>query len=170
MSTVTISIPRRLYEEARRRGVDIESRVVELLARELGLDPVTEAGLHLELAERYMGEARRLLGEGDVVQASEKLYKVAEECIKALAEALGLEEAEEARRRGRWTLGLLDRAAGRLAELVDRRVYDDWNHAYFLHVEGFHEARLSAEQVEKRMRFVEELLEIARSVVEKRRQ
>ncbi len=163
--TVTISIPRRLYEEAQRRGVDIESLVVELLSRELGLDPREEAKLHLELAERMLREARALLEKGDAVQASEKLYKAAEECIKAMAEALGLEEASEARRRGRWSLSLLDSAAARLADVIDRRVYDDWDHVYFLHVEGFHEARLSAQQVEKRARYVEELLEMARRVV-----
>ncbi|AEM38477.1 PaREP1 family protein [Pyrolobus fumarii 1A] len=163
--SVTISIPRRLYEEARKKGLDIESRIVELLARELGLDPEVEASLHLELAEKYLLEAKKLIEEGDAVQASEKLYKVAEECIKSMAEALGLEESREAQRRGRWTLGLLDNAAGRLAEIVDRRVYDDWDHAYFLHVEGFHEAGLGIEQVKKRAKYVEELLEIAKRVV-----
>ncbi len=89
--------------------------MVELLAQMLGLDPREEAALHLELAER-------LLEGGDAVQASERLYGAAEECVKAMAEALGVEEAAEARRRGRWTLRLLDRAAFRLSRLVDRRV------------------------------------------------
>ena len=40
MSTV-ISIPRKLYEEAVKRGIDIESRIIELLAKDLGLDPGT---------------------------------------------------------------------------------------------------------------------------------
>ncbi len=165
MTAATITIRRRLYEEARRRGVDIESLVVEVLARELGLDPREEAVLHLELAEKMFRDARLHVEKGDVVQASEKLYKAAEECIKAMAEALGLEEAEEARRRGRWTLGLLDSAAARLADAIDRRVYDDWDHTYFLHVEGFHEARLGRQQVERRARYVGELLEIAKRVV-----
>ncbi len=163
--SVAISIPRRIYGEARRRGLDVESRIVELLARDLGLDPRDEAGLHLELAEKHLREAKRLVERGDAVQASEKLYKAAEECIKAMAEALGLEEARAARERGRWTLGLLDNAAARLAEVVDERIYDDWDHAYFLHVEGFHEARLGVEQVRRRLRYIEELLEAARRIV-----
>ncbi len=164
--SIAVGIPKKLYEEAVRRGVDVESRVVELLARDLGLDPRDEAPLHLELAERFMGEGRELLREGDAVQASEKLYKVAEECIKAMAEALNLEEAVKAREVGRWTLKLLDAAAKELAERVSERVYDDWDHAYFLHVEGFHEARLGRDQVEARVKYVEELLQITKKVIQ----
>ena len=146
--------------------MDIESMVIELLARELNLDPRTEAQARLELAEQLLVEARRLLEEKrDPIQASEKLYKAAEELIKAMAEALGLPEAIEARKKGRWTLRLLDNAAARLAHLIDARIYDDWDHAYFLHVEGFHEARLGIEQVERRARYIVELLELAKKVV-----
>jgi len=124
-----------------------------------------EARVHLELADRYLREAEEYLERGDSVQACEKLYKVAEECIKAMAIALRLEEAEEARRRGKWSLKLLDLAAKKLAEKVSERVYDDWDHAYFLHVEGFHEARLGLEQVKARVKHIRELFEIAKSVL-----
>lgn len=95
-------IPRRLLEKARARGIDVESFVAEALARALGIDPREEAEVHLELAERFLEEGRELLRKGDPVQASEKLYRVAEECIKAMAMALGLEESKEARARGTW--------------------------------------------------------------------
>lgn|GEM_PF-4334772 len=39
---------------------------------------------HLEFAEKYLEEGRSLVDK-DPVQASEKLYKAAEECVKALA-------------------------------------------------------------------------------------
>ncbi len=64
-----------------------------------------------------------------------------------------------------WSLKLLDRAARKLSEKVDSRVYDDWDHAYLLHTEGSHKARLDLEQVRARMRYIEELLRIARKVV-----
>ncbi len=163
---VSVGIPRRLYEEAVRRGIDVESRIIELLAKDLGLDPKDEAPLHLELAERFMSEGTELLRRGDTVQASEKLYKVAEECIKAMAEALNLEEVAKAREVGRWTLKLLDVAAKELSRRVSERIYDDWDHAYFLHVEGFHEARLSKEQVEARVKYVKELLQITRKTIQ----
>ncbi len=167
--SVAISIPKRLYEEAKKRGLDIETRVVEFLARELGLDPREEAGLHLELAERFLREALSLLEKNDTVQASEKLYKAAEEAIKAMAEALELPEAEEARKRNKWSLRLLDLAANKLAMEVDERIYDDWDHAYFLHTEGFHEARLDSNQVRARAKYVEELLEIAKKIISQRK-
>lgn len=119
----------------------------------------------LELAEKLLKEGLELVRKGDSVQASEKLYKAAEECIKAIAHRLGLEEAKEAAARGRWTARLLDRAAKALSEIVDRRIYDDWDHAYFLHVEGFHEMRLDIEQVKNRVKFIEELLNIANDII-----
>ena len=163
--TVVVRVPRRLYEEARRRGIDVEAWIVETLARELGLDPRVEAGLRLELAERFLQEGLKFLERGDAVQASEKLYRAAEEAVKAMAEALELDVVEEVRRRGRWTLRLLDHAASSLADRIDRRVYDDLDHAYLLHVEGLHEARLSIDQVRARAKYVEDLLRIAREII-----
>ena len=114
-----------------------------------------------------MRKTKELLREGDVVQVSEKLYKVAEECIKAMAKLLSFEEAKE---KGRWTLKLLDAAARKLAEKVDAVVLHSWDHAYFLHVESFHEARLGLEQVEARMKYIEELLHIAKKLMQTRRE
>lgn len=93
--------PEKLYEKARERGIDVESFITDSLARELGLDPDEEAGVHVELAEKMFERGRELLDKGDVTQASEKFYKVAEECIKALSLTMGLGEASEARARGR---------------------------------------------------------------------
>ena len=56
-----IMVPRRLLEEARRRGIDIESRVIELLSWDLGLDPREEALIHLEFAARLLDEARQAI-------------------------------------------------------------------------------------------------------------
>ena len=162
-----VSIPEKLYREARERGIDVESLLVDALLRELRLDPEERAEIRLELAAKLLREGVELV-DRDPVQASGKLYKAAEECVKALAEALKLEEAEEAGRRGRWTLRLLDGAARRLGERVDRRIYDDWDHAYFLHVEGFHEARLAAEQVKARAKYISELLEISKKTIKEK--
>nr|WP_245521939.1 PaREP1 family protein [Pyrobaculum neutrophilum] len=64
------------------------------------------------MAERFLAEAEQYVERGDAVQASEKLYKAVEECVEALAEALGVEALGEVRRRGRWDTWLLGRAAG----------------------------------------------------------
>lgn len=87
---VVIRVPRRVADEARRRGLDVESLAIDSVIEKLELDPREEAVIHVELAERFLNEARERIDRGDPVQASEKLYKVAEECIKALAIALDL--------------------------------------------------------------------------------
>jgi hypothetical protein len=56
---------------------------------------------------------------------------------------------------------LLFSAAKRLSERVNSQVANWWHAAWFLHVEGFHEARLSIEEVKFRVKFVEELVKFA---------
>ena len=63
--------------------------------------PFDDARKRLELAERFLAEGRELIDK-DPVQASEKLYKAAEEAVKIIAIALKLPEADEAVKRGRW--------------------------------------------------------------------
>ncbi|MHC1577267.1 MAG: PaREP1 family protein, partial [Candidatus Methanospirareceae archaeon] len=77
-----------------------------------------------------------------------------------------LSKSKEARRKGRWTATLLFRAVRRLSERVERvnlEILNWWAQAWFLHVEGFHEARLEIEEVKVRVGSVRELV----SVVEK---
>jgi hypothetical protein len=90
-------LPKRLVEALEARGLDMVDIIVNALRD--GLDPRIFAEARVELAERLLDEAREYIGKGDAVQASKKMYKVAEECIKALAEALQVKEAEEARKR-----------------------------------------------------------------------
>jgi len=119
----------------------------------------------LELAERFLAEGRELVNK-DPVQASEKLYKAAEEAVKALAIALNLDEAEKALEKGRWTVSLLDDAVYAISEkLRVKEVMDWWDSAYRLHVDGFHEARLRSVDVAKRFGHVEALVGLARRVV-----
>ncbi len=97
------------------------------------------------------------------MQASEKLYKAAEEAIKALAIALNLDEAKAAREQGRWTAALLfsavDSISDRLGGGEEVRLW--WRVAWFLHVEGFHEARLKPSQVVRDLKHVEALVRLA---------
>jgi hypothetical protein len=53
--------------------------------------------------------------QGDPVQASEKLYKAAEEAVKVLARRFALPEHEEAEGKGRWTAILLSSAVRSLS-------------------------------------------------------
>jgi len=121
---------------------------------------------HLELAERFLAEGKELI-DRDPVQASEKLYKAAEEAVKAIALALGLPEAAKAMEKGRWMLSLLDDAVYAISEKLGvKELMDWWDAAWFLHVESFHEARLRSIDVAKRYGHVEALVSLAKRVVQ----
>lgn len=94
-----------------------------------------------------LSESEVYISKGDVVQASEKLYKAAEECIKLLAKHFKLSEAEVAEERGRWTVTLLERAVESLTSKLGVDVRIGWDAANYLHVWGFHEAKIEIEGV-----------------------
>jgi hypothetical protein len=121
---------------------------------------VAAAG-RLELARRLLAEAEEYLAKGDAVQSSEKLYKAAEECIKALAERLNLKEVREAEEKGRWTVTLLEKAVGKLVDKLGVDVEFGWAEANYLHVWGFHEAKLDVEDVKRRIPIIRRLVDLA---------
>jgi hypothetical protein len=127
-----------------------------------------EVERHIALALRYLEEGRALMEE-DPVQASEKLYKAAEEAVKALAVALDLEQARVAAKEGGWWTRLLNRAAEAVAERLGLEEFALWwKAAYYLHVEGFHEARLNSEDVKRNYRYVEALVTTAEKILKGR--
>jgi len=75
----TARLPRKLTLEASRRGFDVEALIVEALFEKLNLDPGEEAATRVELAGYFLEEAKKHIEAGDSVQASQKLYRVAEE-------------------------------------------------------------------------------------------
>jgi phosphatidylserine/phosphatidylglycerophosphate/cardiolipin synthase-like enzyme len=119
---------------------------------------------HLELAERFLTEGGGLIDK-DPVQASEKLYKVAEEAVKAIAAAL--DEARKALERGRWTLSLLNDAVYAISERLGvKELIDWWGSAHRLHLGGFHEARLRSIDVALRLRDdVEAVVDLAKKAL-----
>jgi len=127
-----------------------------------------EAERRLELALKYLEEGRAF-ADKDPVQASEKLYKAAEEAVKALAAALDLEQAKTAAREGGWRAKLLNRAAEAAAEkLGTEELALWWKAAYHLHVEGSREARLDSEDVKRNAKYVEALVKTAAEVLKSR--
>jgi hypothetical protein len=160
-TSVSIPLPRSLYERAKEAGIDVEDLLIVELVERLQLGSTDAALAHLELAKKYVVEAKEHIGRGDAVQASEKMYKVVEECIKALAKLHQAPELKEAGRRGRWATWLLGAAATWLSrELNDPKVEVAWGIAYDTHVWGFHEAKYDVEVVKARIKYAEELLEI----------
>ncbi len=167
MATVVVRVPRRLYERIVERGIDLEEKIVEALLAELDADPEEEALIRVELAERLLEEARELLGKGDAVQASEKMYKVVEECIKALARLYDIPERRRAIQEGRWWTQLLGKASRRLARLLNEpRLELVWSLAYEIHVWGFHEAKYSVEDVRGDLEHVKWILDYTKKHLE----
>ncbi|MCC6004556.1 MAG: PaREP1 family protein [Thermofilum sp.] len=124
-----------------------------------------EARERVELALRYLEEGKALV-ERDPVQASEKLYKAAEETVKALAVHLGLSDIlEGVEKRGRWTATDLEKAVEAVAEKIGDWFSAAWDAVWTLHVWGFHEAKLDSKAVELRVRRVERMLVEARKLV-----
>lgn len=79
------------------------------------VDVELEVRQHIELALKHLEEGRALI-DRDPVQASEKLYKAAEEVVKALTIHYNMNDIiEKVTERGRWTATELDKAARRIA-------------------------------------------------------
>ncbi|MGC8975020.1 MAG: PaREP1 family protein [Thermoprotei archaeon] len=114
----------------------------------LGIDPKRVAEVRLEVAERMFREAEEYVAKGDPVQASEKIYKAVEECIKALAEVFRVKVLEDVEGRGKWETWLLGKASRELAEkLSEEKISLAWSKAYEIHVWGFHENKYSIEDI-----------------------
>jgi hypothetical protein len=109
---------------------------------------------YIEIAERFLVEGRELIDK-DPVQASEKLYKAAEEVVKVLAIALNLPEARKAIESGGWWSKLLEKTAQSVAKALGVKEFILWwNTAYKLHVDGFHETKLSSEDIRERYEYI----------------
>ncbi len=133
-------------------------------------DPQLEVEQHLETAENFLGEAKRLIEMAVqtseqiyIMQASEKLYKVAEECIKALAIKYNVKELEKVKVKGKWDTWLLGQAAASLAEILgEKQIETAWKYAYDIHVWGFHERKYSIREIQHAQPDIEWLLNYAK--------
>jgi len=114
----------------------------------------------IQFIKRLVSEGENYLEKGDAVQSSEKLYKAAEECVKALSERFKLEEVKVAEERGRWTVTLLEKSVGKLEGELGIDVELGWAEANYLHVWGFHEVKLDTEDVRRRVPMIKRLLEL----------
>jgi len=124
---------------------------------------------YVEIAEKLLAKGRELIDK-DPVQASEKLYKAAEEAVKALAIALNLPEARKAIESGGWWSKLLEKAAQAVAKALGIKEFILWwDTAFKLHVDGFHEARLSSEDVKERYEYIETMVNMVKRILQKQR-
>ena len=151
-----------LIRKAKEKGTDVEDVLLTPISEE---DPSEGVSIRLGMAEKFLKEAEEYIREGDPVQASEEAYKVAEEVVKALAEEFRLPEHEEALREGRWTAYSIGKAANRLSEKLGMWVVNGWSDAFYLHVWGFHERKLSVDDIKQYFDGVKEMFIEAKKVL-----
>jgi hypothetical protein len=120
---------------------------------------------HIDLALRYFEEGRSL-ADKDPVQASEKLYKAAEEAVKALAIRFNMEDILKiVDERGRWTVTELEKAVSRISKELGEWFSAAWDRANYLHVWGFHEAKLDSNAVKGRVPDIERMISETRKII-----
>ncbi|MEM0374208.1 MAG: PaREP1 family protein [Sulfolobaceae archaeon] len=151
-----------LVKKAEEKGINVEDVLLIALSK---VDPEESIRLRVQLAERYMKDLEEYMKKGDAIQASEKAYKVAEEIVKALAEKFRTPEYQQAMKEGRWYTYTLGKAVNSLAKEVGEWLLDGWNSAYFLHVWGFHEAKLSVGDITLYLSKVIKMYEEAKKII-----
>ena len=157
-------IPEGLVKEIEKRGLSVVDLIVSTLGKDVDPKVIIEA--RIELAEKSLAEAKEYLEKGDAVQASEKMYKAVEECIKVLAQHYNTPEYQVAVREGRWWTQLLGKAARGLSRrLSEPKIIDAWARAYDDHVWGFHEAKYEVEDVRDDVELVDWLLNYVKQKV-----
>ena len=162
------AIPRRAAEETKRRNLDPEPPADNFLASLLGSDPQIATEPHLELAVRYLEEGRGLI-DTDPAQASEKLYKAAEEAVKALTIHFNLKDIlEDVEKSGTWSLGKLEKAVLSISDKVGDWFRSSWDTAWVLHVWGLHEAKFDAEDFRRRLPSINRIVTEAQRIIEKK--
>jgi hypothetical protein len=127
------------------------------------LDP--EIKKHLDLALSFLEEGKSFV-EKNPVQASEKLYKAAEESVKLLALYLGISDVlAQVRQRNRWTVTDLEKAVEAISHKLGDWFGEAWDRAWALHVWGFHEAKFDSEAVKIRLPYIEKIVEETKKIV-----
>jgi hypothetical protein len=82
------------------------------------------------LPEKLLKEADELLKKGDLVQASEKYYKAAEETIKILVNSLNIEEAKLLKEKGDLNPKELENAVYHVyRKIQDEKILNYWSSA-----------------------------------------
>jgi uncharacterized protein (UPF0332 family) len=159
-SIITLSLPRVLFERLKMLDVDIESKIVDYLLQELKLNPNEEFEIHVELARKFLEEGKKMFEENPV-QACEKLYKAAEEAIRALAIKHNIKEIiRRVGLRGRWKTDDFFDTVNILKKTYGDDIRRWWNTAWTLHVWGFHEAKATKEYVEANIQDIEHLVNL----------
>ena len=123
---------------------------------------------NLELSAKYLNKGKSLIDKNPI-QASEKLYKAAEEVVKALTIYFNLSDIiEKVDERKMWTITKLDKASRMISEKLGKWFRSSWDTAWALHVWGFHEEKLDFESVRDRLPDIEKMVMEAQKIVKRK--
>jgi hypothetical protein len=147
---------------AESEGIDVVDVIINAISKK---DPSKSINIRLDLAKKYFTECEDYIRKGDPIQASEKAYKVVEELVKALAEKFNLEEYKKALIEGKWYTNWLVSASSKLSKSLGNWVINGWDAGYTLHVWGFHESKLSIDDVIPRVNEVKKMLEESEKIL-----
>ncbi|MBL7118065.1 MAG: PaREP1 family protein [Candidatus Syntrophoarchaeum sp.] len=161
MGAASIALPQRLVVKLREKAEETDSLPeelgVELLQKSLNeeLDPEELVEHYQSMSEKYLAEAKELLSEGDVAQASEKFWGASALAVKRVAASRGLKLEKH---RGLW-----DFVNELLKESGDRDIIRFFNAANSLH-RNFYEDQMSKESLEIVAEDIEQLIEKLRMI------
>jgi hypothetical protein len=85
--------------------------------------------MEIKHIREFLDEGKGYIELGNSVQASEKLYKAAEEAVKSLSELYAPDVHAEAVAKDRWTTSLLFQAVAKIADALDSGVKYYWDAA-----------------------------------------
>lgn len=161
MEVASISLPQKLgvklKEKAEEAGYLPEEFGVELIRRSLDeeLDPEDLVEHYQSLSEKYLTEAKKLLKEGDFVQASEKFWGASALAVKRIGAKKGLKLEEHG---GLWSfVNVLAMQSG------DKDLTTFFHVANSLH-RNFYEGEMKRETVEIAAENIEKLVDKLRKI------
>jgi len=107
-------------------------------------------------ADVYLEEADELLDRGDTLQASEKLYKAAEEAIKILSGILLEDDIISEVRNKDWNTEIINKAVFKLSSILGKWIIESWGSAIALIT-----VNLDAQQIKKYRESIVRLVQVA---------
>jgi hypothetical protein len=107
-------------------------------------------------ADVYLEEADELLDRGDTLQASEKLYKAAEEAIKILSGILLEDDIISEVRNKDWNTEIINKAVFKLSSILGKWIIESWGSAIALIT-----VSLDAQQIKKYRESIARLVQVA---------
>jgi len=107
-------------------------------------------------ADVYLEEADELLDRGDTLQASEKLYKAAEEAIKILSGILLEDDIISEVRNKDWNTEIINKAVFKLSSILGKWIIESWGSAIALIT-----VNLDAQQIKKYRESIARLVQVA---------